>query len=113
MIRFARQPQTSRICHERDDAVVISKPHYVEVLRAWIFCHGAFTKRDGFTLITDQVVRDAEHPIDIQRAPGIVQYLGNRDTSLADPERATKISDPGEVNVKTAQQPELPAQILK
>src|SRR5262249_36073827 len=97
----------------RDDAVVISEPQYIEVLRTWIFGHRAFAKRDGFTLITDQMVRDAEHPLDIQRACGIVQDLGDRDTSFADTERTTKISYPGEVDVKAAQQPKLPMQILE
>lgn len=85
----------------------------VQPLRAGIVHHRALAELHGLVLIADQMVRDAQHPFHVQRGGRIIQLARNALALLAGAERPVKIPDPGQVDVQSAQQPELPVQILE
>ena len=109
----AGEPEPARQRDQRDDAVIITEMPDIQPLRAGIVHHRALAELHGLVLIADQMVRDAQHPFHIQRGGRIIQLARNALALLAGAERAVKIPDPGQVDVQSAQQPELPVQILE
>src|SRR5262249_25375621 len=88
-------------------------PDVEPLLRAWIVHHRALAECDGPVLIADQMMCHAEHPLDVHRAGWIIQLPGNAFSLLPGFQRTVKVSDPRQVNVQSAQQPQLPMQIVE
>ncbi len=104
-VRPAAEPEPPRQGDQRDNAIIIAEMPDIQPLRTRILDHRAFAELDGLVLVADQMMRHAEHPLDVERAGRVVQFPGDAFALFAGPERAAKISDPGQVNVQSAQQP--------
>lgn len=101
----AGEPEPARQRHQCNDTVVITEMPDIQPLRAGSVHHRALAELHGLVLVADQVMRHAQHPFHVQHAGGVVQLPRNAFALLAGSERAVKISDPGQVDVQSAQQP--------